>query len=228
VKAWKFLDTGYNSGIYNMNFDESMLNSFAAEKSQYIFRLYGWSPPAISLGRFQNGAAVLNIEKCAQDNVSVVRRITGGGAIFHDNELTYSIVCSQKALGPASVKDTYKKITGFLISAYKKLGLDARFACELKHGQIFGGKTDFCFSGTEEYDILINSKKIGGNAQTRKRDIIFQHGSIPLSFDIEKAGRYFKRPIRNDDFICLETLIGHISIFELKQMLEETFQEKWF
>ncbi len=165
-----------------MAVDEALLNCFDTDRSLPVLRLYGWNPPALSLGRFQDASATLDLDRCRQDGMSVVRRVSGGGTIYHADELTYSIVCTQSQIPPAvSVKDSFRVLTGFLPEFYRLLGLDARYAVDsAPHHPGLGERTAFCFAGRETFDILIDGRKIGGNAQRRQRNLIFQHGSIPL------------------------------------------------
>lgn len=165
-----------------MAIDEALLRSFDPAYSLPIIRLYGWSPPALSLGRFQKAAEVLDLERCRADGVAVVRRVTGGGVIYHADELTYSIVCAPGQIPPASsIKDSFRVLTGFLLEFYRRLGLDPAYAADVAPaGKLLGERTAFCFAGRESYDILAGGRKIGGNAQRRLKGTIFQHGSIPL------------------------------------------------
>lgn len=162
--------------------DEALLRSFDPLSSPPVLRLYSWNPPALSLGRFQKAAEVLDLERCRVDGLGVVRRVTGGGVIYHADELTYSLVCSPSQIPPASsIKDSFRVLTGFLLKFYRELGLDASYTADVApEGTRLGERTPFCFAGRESFDILINGCKIGGNAQRRLKGIIFQHGSIPL------------------------------------------------
>lgn len=165
-----------------MAVDEALLMSFDPEHSPPVLRTYGWNPPALSLGRFQDAAEVLDLERCRHDQVDIVRRVSGGGTIYHADELTYSIICTQAQIPPAaSVKDSFRVLTGFLIEFYRTLGLNSCYAVDAApdHSSL-GVRTAFCFAGRESFDILINGRKIGGNAQRRHRNVIFQHGSIPI------------------------------------------------
>lgn len=182
MRAWRLVDTGPLDGPANMAVDEALLDAFDPGRSAPALRLYGWNPPALSLGRFQQPERVLDLRRCREDGVPVVRRITGGGAIFHADELTYSIVCAPRHLPPAAtVKESYRHLTGFLLDFYRGLGLPAAWAVDAAgDGSPLGARTDFCFAGREDFDILAGGRKIGGNAQRRLRDAIFQHGSIPL------------------------------------------------
>ncbi len=165
-----------------MAIDEALLRSFDPESSQPVLRLYGWNPPALSLGRFQKAAEVLDQERCRADGVAVVRRVTGGGVIYHADELTYSLVCAPSQIPPtASIKDSFRVLTGFLLLFYRRLGLDAGYAVDVApEGARLGERTAFCFAGKESFDVVANGRKIGGNAQRRLKGVIFQHGSIPL------------------------------------------------
>ena len=180
--SWRLIVTSPLSGAENMAIDEALLHSFDPAASLPILRLYGWAPPALSLGRFQKGSEVLDLDRCGLDAVPVVRRITGGGTIFHADELTYSIVCAPDQIPPASsIKDSFRVLTGFLLAFYRGLGLNAAYALDaVPEGTRLGERTPFCFAGRESFDILVNGGKIGGNAQRRQKGLIFQHGSIPL------------------------------------------------
>ncbi len=179
---WRLIVTPPLSGAENMAIDEALLRSFDPAASLPVLRLYGWNPPALSLGRYQKAAEILDLERCRNDSVAVVRRVTGGGVIYHADELTYSLVCSPEQIPPSSsIKDSFRLLTGFLLSFYRELGLDVLYAADCAHeGTRFGERTAFCFAGKESFDILANGRKIGGNAQRRLKDVIFQHGSIPL------------------------------------------------
>jgi len=193
-KTWRLIDDGPLSGAENMAIDEALLRSFDPATSLPVLRLYGWSPPALSLGRFQKGAEVLDLERCRSEAVPIVRRITGGGVIYHADELTYSIVCAPEQMPPASsVKDSFRVLTGFLLAFYRALGLEAAYAVDAVSGDTrLGERTAFCFAGRESFDILVGGAKIGGNAQRRQKGVIFQHGSIPLVNRAEIGLSYMK------------------------------------
>jgi lipoate-protein ligase A len=181
--SWRIIDTGPLPGPANMAVDEALLTAFtASDSASPVLRLYGWEPPALSLGRYQRAAEVLDLPRCADAQVPIVRRITGGGVIWHADELTYSIVCAPRHL-PAglSVKESFRALTSFLIRFYELLGIPAAWARYADGGsETLGERTAFCFAGRESYDILIDGRKIGGNAQRRLKNTVFQHGSIPL------------------------------------------------
>ncbi|MDD2580628.1 MAG: lipoate--protein ligase family protein [Desulfuromonadaceae bacterium] len=181
-QKWRLIVTPSFSGAENMAIDEALLRSFDPATSLPVLRLYGWNPPALSMGRFQKAAEVLDLGRCRVDGVAVVRRVTGGGVIYHADELTYSLVCAPGQIPPASsIKDSFRVLTGFLLAFYRGLGLEAFYAVDvIPGGGRLGERTAFCFAGKESFDIIVNGNKIGGNAQRRLKGAIFQHGSIPL------------------------------------------------
>jgi lipoate-protein ligase A len=191
---WRLIVTQPLSGAENMAIDEALLRSFDPASSLPVLRLYGWNPPALSIGRFQKAAEVLDLERCRADKVTVVRRVTGGGVIYHADELTYSLVCAPGQIPPASsIKESFRVLTGFLLAFYRRLGLDASYATDVApEGTRLGERTAFCFAGRESFDIIAGDRKIGGNAQRRLKGMIFQHGSIPLQNCAAKGLSYMR------------------------------------
>ncbi|SJZ49848.1 lipoate-protein ligase A [Trichlorobacter thiogenes] len=224
---WRVIDTGPCCGRENMAIDEALFRCFDPAVSQPVLRLYGWQPPALSLGRFQKAGDDLGLTRCRADNLTIVRRITGGGAIWHADELTYSLVCSPAQIPPAaSVKESFRVLTSFLLSFYRTLGLQADYAVDLAPaGSRLGQRTPLCFAGKESYDIMLHGRKIGGNAQRRSREIIFQHGSIPLQNRVEQGLQYLKiRPQGLEQATtCLADEGIAVGYDQLKQALQQQF-----
>jgi len=226
---WRLIDTGPLDGPTNMAIDEALLLCFDPKTTPPVLRLYGWQPPALSLGRFQQAADVLDLAHCRQAGVPVVRRITGGGVIYHTEELTYSLVCTpQQIPAAASIKESFRVLTAFLLTFYRNLGLAAAYAVDhLPSGTSLGQRTPFCFAGKETYDILIHGRKIGGNAQRRLKNLIFQHGSIPLR-NMTAEGVSFLREQPTGLAESVTSLAGQgITCGEdsLKKLLARSFQE---
>jgi lipoate-protein ligase A len=226
---WRFIDSGPRDGAANMAVDEALLACFDPQTSRPLLRIYGWEPPALSLGRFQKAGEILDRERCGQARLPVVRRITGGGVIYHAGEITYSLVCAPHHVPPAaSIKESFRVLTAFLIRFYAKLGLDARYALEhFPAGTKLGERTDFCFAGKESYDIMIDGKKIGGNAQRRLKDMIFQHGSIPVVNHAAYGAGFLREPLAG-----IEETAGALYDFGagfdlplLKKLLLDAFME---
>ena len=226
-QTWRYIDSGTSAGPLNMAIDEALLLSFAPENSEPVLRTYGWEPPTLSLGRFQKTEEVLDLERCRSNAISVVRRVSGGGTIYHVDELTYSIVCSpEKIPSAASVKDSFRVLTGFLIDFYRKLGLNANYAVDtVTNSNRLGERTAFCFAGKETFDIMIDGKKIGGNAQRRHKNVIFQHGSIPIINRAKSGLQYMKdrSPEYAEHTVSLSDCGVSADVTTLKRMLVESF-----
>lgn len=183
MEKWRLLDTGTATAEENMALDEALLMSHAAESSPPTLRFYSWSPPAISLGNAQK-LEEIDFQACQANGVNVVRRITGGRAVFHDDELTYSLVASednQRISG--DITESYHKIACGLHEGLKKLGAEVGMA---RRPEKSSDKTAACFDAPSWYELIWQGKKVTGSAQTRKKHVILQHGSIPLSMDVDK------------------------------------------
>jgi len=212
-----------------MAVDEALLACFDPQTSRPLLRIYGWEPPALSLGRFQKAAEVLDRERCIAARVPVVRRITGGGVIYHAGEITYSLVCAPLHVpSTVSIRESFRVLTSFIIRFYTKLGLDARYAVDhFPAGTKLGERTDFCFAGKENYDLMIDGKKIGGNAQRRLKEVIFQHGSIPMVNHAPFGAGFLREPLAGIEETAgaLHDFGVSVDLPVLKKLLLEAFIE---
>lgn len=226
---WRFIDSGPLPGPENMAIDEALLDCFAERPSLPALRLYGWEPPAFSCGRFQEPAELLDLERCRGDGIAVVRRITGGGLLLHGNELTYALVCPVDFLPTdVGVKAAFFRLTTFLLDFYRHLGLAAVHAVDhYGSSRRLGQRTPLCGAGIESCDILLAGRKIGGNAQRRLKNAIFQHGSIPLGRAPVAEERYLRTPATQED--CDTTVLAEHGITAdrttLATLLATTFRE---
>src|SRR3989338_1698427 len=172
---FRLLHTGFESAAMNMAIDESVLEHIARGESTPTLRLYGWRPPAVSIGYFQSLDEEVDREACKKFGIDVVRRMTGGGAVFHDKEITYSIhIPMSLGLVPADILESYRAVSNGVIFGLRDFGLDVQFV--------------------PLNDLILNGKKISGNAQTRKKGVILQHGTILLEVDVEKMFSLLKVP----------------------------------
>jgi lipoyl(octanoyl) transferase len=223
---WRLIISPYSDAATNMAIDEAILQTYIHKGGIPTLRIYSWQPAAISLGSAQVPANALNLSQCLVYKLDFIRRITGGEAIFHDNEITYSIVCSNQDLNlPDSVKKSFRILTAFVFHAYRQLGFNPYYAGDIddyKHGD----PSEFCFATTEKFDIMLRGKKIGGNAQKRSKDIIFQHGSIPFTLDFAKIKTYIKEDLEGIEqrVTCLkEELKRDVSFKEISRLLIDSF-----
>lgn len=164
--------------FYNMALDEAVFTyKIQNREAPSTLRLYSWQPPAFSLGYFQKVEEVLDIERCRELRIDWVRRPTGGGAILHHLELTYSLIAGAGE-GLSNISSSYVRINQAIIAGLRLLGLLPEVACETSKP-----RHPLCFLAPARTDILINKKKVSGSAQRRKNDVILHHGSIKLGLD---------------------------------------------
>lgn len=204
-----------NNAKVNMSIDDTLLSSFK-ENDNPILRVYNWTN-SFTVGISQD---VLNYTLYNDFNGDCAKRITGGGVLFHGHDLSYSLVIPAPLLGELNIKKSYEKICSFILIFYKNLGLNAKFAKDDENVEL--SKSEYCQVGFEAYDILINGKKIGGNAQKRSKKFIFQHGSIPLKSKKDK-----NKKIIYDEKIgyTLEDFNIKIDFEEAKIKLIESFEQ---
>jgi lipoate-protein ligase A len=175
------------TGARNMAVDRALMES-AGEGGMPTLRFYRWSPPAVSLGKGQP-PEVADIERCRKAGIDIVHRPTGGWAIFHTDELTYSVTChSDEPIVAGPLLEAYRALSRGLIAGLQNLGLDASLAPspapEAKHGLIA------CFAVPYNNEITVAGKKLMGSAQARNRRRLLQHGSMPLEGDVSRAVDY--------------------------------------
>jgi len=192
---WRLLDTGPADGFTNMAVDEAMFELFAAEGGPAAVRFYRWLPPAVSLGYAQAIEREIDLRQCASLGIDVVRRPTGGRAVLHDHEVTYSVVIGGDDHRVSSgVLAAYLTISQAMIRGLSYLGISAELL-PLRRGVLLPSDQAslVCFATPSSYAVAVGGRKIIGSAQRRAHDVIMQHGSIPLSWNLEKMRAVFGR-----------------------------------
>lgn len=186
-----------------MQIDSDLLDRAIAQKIDFpIFRLYGWKPACVSLGRNQKDD-FLDRKFLQENNIDVVRRLTGGRALLHDNEITYSYICPISYLKNGEhVISSYKEISQILIDKFKLLGIDLEFGTQkpIKTG------FDYCMLISTGADLCYKGRKLIGSAQCRKNGYILQHGSILYDYDKELLEKIFKEPVSTDEIISIKEI----------------------
>lgn len=205
-----------NTGTKNMQIDNDLLEkAIATEQEEPIFRLYGWSPACISLGRNQKDD-FLDRDFLKENNIDVVRRLTGGRALLHDNEITYSLVCKSSYLKHGeNVTNSYKEISQILIDAFGKIGINLDFGGIKK----MSGHKDYCMLVSCGADLCYDGKKLIGSAQFRKNGYILQHGSILLDYDKKLLEKIFKEDIDTSSIISLKEIDPSIKREQIIELL---------
>ncbi len=240
---WEFIDTGYNTGEYNMQFDLDLAERCKIG-DKFFIRFYRWKPYAISLG-YNQGKLIneqkINKEKCAEDCIDLVQRPTGGRAVLHSEELTYSVIL--KSHKPTVL--LYREISQALLNGLKLIepGNPALNELSLTKDDpdllnlVKTGMYNLCFNTSIKYEINHRGKKLVGSAQRKLGDVVLQHGSILLgshhknivnylSID-EKAKNIVLKQI-NEKTTCLNDILGrYVSYTEVSSALLRGFQSSW-
>ena len=230
--GWRCLDTGASNGATNMAIDEALVR---CGQDSPVLRFYRWSPPAISLG-FHQHLAEVDAARCLHDGVDVVRRPTGGRAVYHANELTYSVTIPKGhelyALPPLEV---YDLVSSAIVAGLRIL--DPRLALQRVEEPVGSGdySGEFeCFATSAPFEIQAESKKLAGSAQRRYKAGLLQHGSIMLTDEHLRLRDYLadqapahRKPATflQNRTISLEALLGRtVSYREVAQCLVAGFQ----
>ena len=206
------------TGKENMQIDSDLLDfAIKNELKEPIFRLYGWKPACVSLGRNQKDD-FLNYELLKSKNIDVVRRLTGGRALLHDNEITYSFICPESFLQNGShIVSSYKEISQILIDKFKKLGIDLDFGASkpIKTG------FDYCMLISTGADLCYKEKKLIGSAQCRSHGYILQHGSILYDYDKNLLEEIFKEKVSTNEITSIKEINPKLSKREIIDILND-------
>jgi lipoate---protein ligase len=165
-QRWRILRYETHPARMNMAIDEAIAEMLTFNEASPTIRFYGWNPSAVSIGCFQNLEDEVDVELCKELGIDIVRRRTGGGAVYHDKdgEITYSLICPE-AMMDKDINAAYRQICGLIVKGLKMVGISAEFR--------------------PINDITVNGKKISGSAQTRRSGIFTQHGTVLYSIDPE-------------------------------------------
>lgn len=174
-EQWRLLQSDFNTAPINMAIDRAVLVANSKGEVPPTVRFFGWSPPAISIGYFQSLGEEVDLDACRKFGVDYVRRITGGGAVFHEKEVTYSIVIPESHPEiPKNIMDSYGRICGALIKGLRHLGIESEYV--------------------PINDIITDGKKISGSAQTRKTRTVLQHGTVLIDVNVDKMFSLLRVP----------------------------------
>jgi lipoate---protein ligase len=173
MHAWRLLPLETNNAAMNMAIDEAILTSRIANQVPNTLRFYRWKPSAVSIGKNQNPQAEVYLNACKQLGVDVVRRISGGGTVYHDyeGEVTYSVIAKTADLGSADITSVYAKIYEAVQAALELLSIKADFS---------SGDAKNCPNMT------VKGKKISGSSQAITRGVVLQHGTVLRNVDLPK------------------------------------------
>lgn len=227
---WKLIDSAPNLAAYNMAVDEELLARAQAGKTPPVLRLYAWDPPAVSLGRFQKADAAVNADACRRLGIDIVRRVTGGRAVLHHKELTYSIIArTSDPFFPPTVLGTYKVIAAGLLAGLHNLGIPAEMVSRgNRHADLVdkNAKDPACFSSPSWYELVVHGRKIIGSAQRRLSGAFLQHGSILMAYDPALEAEVIPGGSGSDVVTSISRELGReISLEEVKRAFVKGFSE---
>jgi lipoate-protein ligase A len=185
MSTWRLIHTPPARGAWNMAVDEALLEHAGRGESPPTLRLYAWEPPCLSLGHAQPFADV-DLPGLEGNGWELVRRATGGRAILHTDELTYSVTGSgdDPALA-GGVLESYHRLAEALLCALKELGLPVEVQ-ERAHETAAHNVNPVCFEVPSTFEITAGGKKLIGSAQARRKEGVLQHGSLPLHGDLRR------------------------------------------
>ncbi|BBE30683.1 octanoyltransferase LipM [Tepiditoga spiralis] len=219
----------YHNGIWNMACDLAIANNVGNKKSPTTIRLYGWSSPTLSLGKHQKTNNI-NFEYLKEKNIEVVKRPTGGRAVLHDDEITYSFSASSKNIKlPSTVLGSYKIISKALIESLNLLNI----SCDVESKKKNTLSKDICYDASSMYEVTIKGKKFIGSAQYRNEKFILQHGSIPQkfnyidyvnSFNLKNKEKMIEH-LKNNVIDIYTVLNKKISLKELEETFKVGFEK---
>jgi len=186
-RQWRLIRLEVHNAFENMAIDHILLEKCFREEGPNTLRLYRWLPSAVSIGRFQRLHEEVDVEACRALGVDVVRRLSGGGAVYHDyeGELTYSVICRMGGGNPSEenvppdVVASYRYLCQGLMRGLERLGLKAEFA---------SGSARVC------PNLVVGGRKISGNAQSRRGSALLQHGTILRRLDLHRMFSVLKAP----------------------------------
>jgi lipoyl(octanoyl) transferase len=240
-QLWRFINSGFQTGTENMRIDESLALSLQRGEIIPTIRMYQWRPWAISLGYNQKESDI-NIGLCIADGIDVVRRPTGGRAILHAHELTYSVVMYADR---RSVNDVYCDISKALVCGLHTLSKEVSYEASQPNFPALYKKAESvaCFASSARYEVQIYGKKLVGSAQRRFTstdlpEVVLQHGSILLSEDHKNLVKYLsvsdnivRKKILSDfdrKTIDLKTVTGRdVSFEEATEAVMFGFEQSW-
>ncbi|WP_026696678.1 lipoate--protein ligase family protein [Alkalicoccus chagannorensis] len=198
TSEWYYLDSGAQRPEYNMAMDEKLMEWHRNGEIPPVVRFYEWAPASLSLGYFQRIHRDIDLEAVKRHQAGLVRRPTGGRAVLHEDELTYSVIVEESYPGiPQGVTEAYRVLSEGLLKGFRSLGLDADFSIprtEEEKEALKNPRSAVCFDAPSWYEMVVEGRKIAGSAQTRQKGVVLQHGSLIRTIDADKLFDMFQFP----------------------------------
>jgi lipoate-protein ligase A len=221
----------FRTGSRNMSIDWELLQRAETSPGPATWvRLYGWHPPAVSIGRHQDLKTAVAAQLCAWQGIEVVRRPTGGRAVFHDRELTYAVVSNDPVLVGGGITAAYRRVAEALQAGLRAVGVETRIARGEPASEELGPGSHPCFASASRHELLAQGRKIAGSAQRRLRRAFLQHGSIPLQIDYPLMADVLgcsEKFLRRRMISVTEAAGRQVSFRELAESLQAAFRDRF-
>ena len=213
--TWRLLKTPPERGAWNMAVDEAILEAVSEGKSPPTLRLFAWDPPCLSIGYAQPFSDI-DTNRLFRNGWELVRRVTGGRAILHTDELTYSVIAPENDPRVAgNVLESYKRLSQALLAALVRLGLPAEsLPYPPKNGESIQQQEPVCFEIPSNYEITVGGKKLIGSAQARKKKVVLQHGTLPLYGDLTRITHVLYYPDETSRLKAAARLLNRATTLE--------------
>ncbi|NMC30781.1 MAG: lipoate--protein ligase family protein [Pelolinea sp.] len=223
-RFWRLIVNAPAEGAWNMAVDEAILESTAGYLQPTTLRLYSWNPFCLSLG-YAQPIKDINEQRLKEYGWDFVRRPTGGKAILHADELTYSICAAQDDPHvQGSVLESYRHLSQGLMAALRGVGLTANSEPHKEPAERNTTKP-ICFEVPSDYEITLNGKKIIGSAQARKKNGVLQHGAVPLFGDITRITEVLQYPDEKERAASRSLLLAHATTLQEQAGQKITWKE---
>lgn len=218
----KFIDYKIYTGKENMKIDSDILESCTKNNTvEPVFRLYGWEPACVSLGRNQD-SQFINNELLSKNGIDIVRRLTGGRALLHDMELTYSYVTPASIIpNGENITASYEFISQIWIDIFKEIDINLTIGGLPR----YISHNNYCMSLSTGADLCWNSKKFIGSAQCRKNGYILQHGSILIDYNKELIEEIFRENTDFSKIVTLKEIDNSITINDIVNLCKNHFRD---
>jgi len=195
VNEWRLIDSGPGPGAWNLALDEAIFQSVRAGTSPPTLRLYRWSSPTLSIGYAQDRDRDVDRDACRERGIAVIRRVTGGRAVLHDAEVTYSVLAPEGLPGfGTGLEEAYRRIAAGLVAGLRLLGIRAAAPSPGPRGSSRGPRQAACFAAAARHEIAVGGRKLIGSAQRREGGAFLQHGSILMKSHETLLGQVLRGP----------------------------------
>ncbi len=229
--SWRVIQDSLGDGTLNMITDRVILMACNEGKVPATLRLYGWQRPTLSIGYSQEISKYIDMESCEKNNIPVVRRFTGGRALLHQYEMTYSVIAPiPHPAFPGSLRGSFERISQAILESLKIGGIEDAIVAGKNKSRDVSSRSPACFSMANHCEIVVHGKKLVGSAQRRLRSAFLQHGSVILDMDPKLTHTLLKYSSEAQKAAVRDSLISNTT--SLKQILHRNLKNdevnQWF